>query len=702
MTETLPMATPALAPALVALILVPLAGGLAAWIAARRSPAAARWLALGSMAVELAGALALWVGAGPAGAAAAGGGWIAYAAWDWIPRLGVGLRLGVDGVSLLLVALTAVLGILAVACSWSEITERVGFFHFNLLWILAGVVGVFLALDLLLFYFFWELMLVPMAFLIGIWGHENRVYAAIKFFLFTQASGLLMLVAILGLWAAHGAATGTYTFDYFALLETPLARGAATWLMWGFFVAFAVKLPAVPLHTWLPDAHTEAPTAGSVVLAGLLLKTGGYGLIRFAVPLFPDAAREFAPAALALGALGVLYGAWVAFAQTDLKRLVAYTSVSHLGFVLLGVYAFNQLALQGAMLQMVCHGLSTGALFILVGQLQERTHTRDLERLGGLWDRAPRMAGLGLFFALASLGLPGLGNFVAEFLVLVGAWRASVPWTAAAAVGLVLATVYSLSIVQRVFHGEDSEGWELPDLNLREVAILALAVAGLLWLGLYPRPAIELAAPSLESTRGFVDQEPPAAVGDGTDQEGEGADHERQRDQVEKRRTEERTAVLEAGRSPRPEAETTERSGKGRQPRDRGAKLKAVGAPSGRILGDPRLAGGLLSELALPPSPFSLYPARGGSEIVPGLLPATRLRHPSSPLYPASSAPSLPGATVPETAAPPATPSLDPGPEPLVFTGPPPLPELASRRPTSPIPSRLSSLRLSPPREARS
>ena len=458
-------------------------------------PAPARWLALGAMVLDLALVLALWLGAGDGPGAESD--WLAYTASDWVPRFGIGLRLGVDGLSLLLVGLTSVLGLLAVACSWSEITERVGFFHFNLLWILSGVIGVFLALDLFLFYFFWELMLVPMYFLIGIWGHERRIYAAVKFFLFTQASGLLMLVAILGLWASHGAQTGTYTFDYLALLETPMGGAASTWLMLGFFVAFAVKLPAVPFHTWLPDAHTEAPTAGSVVLAGLLLKTGGYGLIRFAVPLFPEASERFAPTALALGAIGVLYGAWVAFGQSDLKRLVAYTSVSHLGFVLLGVYAWNELALQGAVLQMICHGLSTGALFVLVGQLQERTHTRDLRRFGGLWGKVPRMAGLGMILAMASLGLPGLGNFVAELLTLVGAFRASVVWTAAAAFGLVLATVYSLWIVQRTFHGEPAEEWELPDLGAREVLIHAVAVAGLLWVGLYPRPVIETARPAL-------------------------------------------------------------------------------------------------------------------------------------------------------------------------------------------------------------
>ena len=303
------------------------------------------------------------------------------------------------------------------------------------MWVLAGIVGVFLAVDLFLFYFAWELMLIPMYFLIVIWGHERRVYAAMKFFLFTQFSGLLMLIAILALYFIHHQATGVYTFEYSELLGTQLSPGAELWIMLGFFVAFAVKLPVVPLHTWLPDAHTEAPTAGSVILAGLLLKTGAYGLLRFVIPLFPHAAHEFTPVALVLAVIGIVYGAVMAFSQTDLKRLVAYTSVSHLGFVLLGIFSWNPLALQGAIMTMICHGLSTGALFILVGGLQERIHTRDLERMGGLWTVAPRLSGAALFFSLASLGLPGLGDFVGEFLVLLGSYKISVTITVVASLG---------------------------------------------------------------------------------------------------------------------------------------------------------------------------------------------------------------------------------------------------------------------------
>jgi NADH-quinone oxidoreductase subunit M len=487
---------------LAVMIVVLLAAGLLAWPAERLGRQWPRAIALVALAADLGLALALW-----ARPADAGSGWLAEVAWPWIPALGVSIHLAADGMSLLLVLLTAVLGLVAVGASWNEVRERVGFFHLNLLWVLAGVLGVFLALDLFLFYFFWELMLVPMYFLIALWGHERRAYAAIKFFLFTQASGLLMLLAILGLYFAHAAETGVYTFGYPALLGTPLAPGTERWLMLGFFVAFAVKLPAVPLHTWLPDAHTEAPTAGSVILAGLLLKTGAYGLLRFALPLFPDASREFAPIGMALGVAGILYGGMLAFAQTDLKRLVAYTSVSHLGFVLLGAYAWNELALQGAVLGMIAHGLSTGALFVLAGALQERLHTRDLREMGGLWDAMPRMGGVTMVFALASLGLPGLANFVAEFLVLLGAYRASVPLTVLAAVGLVVATVYSLALVQRVFHGPPGPGLGPPgpgraplaDLSRREMALVAPMIALVVWLGLHPQPVLDTSGPALQA-----------------------------------------------------------------------------------------------------------------------------------------------------------------------------------------------------------
>jgi len=388
-----------------------------------------------------------------------------------------------------------------VLCSWSEIQEQVGFFHFNLLATVAGIIGVFLATDLILFYFFWEIMLVPMYLLIRIWGHENRAYAAIKFFLFTQAGALAMLVAILALYFLHGQQTGTYTFDYFQLIGTTLNPAASMLIMLGFFAAFAVKLPAVPFHTWLPDAHTEAPTAGSVILAGLLLKTGGYGLIRFILPLFPGSAAAFANVGMALGVVGIIYGAILAFAQTDLKRLVAYTSISHLGFVLLGVFSFNGMALQGAVIQMVCHGISTGALFVLVGLLQERIHTRDLDQMGGLWSTVPRMGGMALVFALASLGLPGFGNFIGEFLVLMGTFHTNHWMAAVAAGGLVLACVYALWMMLRGFFGAATQERNISDLSAREMLVMAVMAAAIFWLGVFPQPTIDVTVPALDGVR---------------------------------------------------------------------------------------------------------------------------------------------------------------------------------------------------------
>jgi NADH-quinone oxidoreductase subunit M len=480
--------------------LIPFAGGLAAWVAAGRDSRLARWVSLIALAADLALLACLWWGAhgnpGPAS-----GAWIAEFDRPWIPTLGIGFHLALDGLSLLLVLLTVFLGLAAVLASWTEIENDVGFFHFNLMATLTGIIGVFIAMDLFLFYFFWELMLVPMYFLIALWGHERRRYAAMKFFLFTQLSGLAMLAAILALFFLHGSQTGIYTFDYLKLLGTQIPPNAERLILAGFLAAFLVKLPAVPFHTWLPDAHTEAPTAGSVILAGLLLKTGAYGIIRFAVPLLPGAAMEFAPMAMAIGVIGILYGALLAFAQKDIKRLVAYTSVSHMGFVLLGIFAWNEVALQGAVIQMLCHGISTGALFILCGALQERIGTRDTERMGGLWDSIPRMGGIWIFFALAALGLPGMGNFVGEFLVLLGTYRVSVPMTVLAAIGLVVSTIYAVWMAQKIFFGMNVQGWRIPDLSGRETAPLAALMAVILWIGLYPQPCLNTARGSIEGLR---------------------------------------------------------------------------------------------------------------------------------------------------------------------------------------------------------
>lgn len=484
-------------------ILIPAAGGLLAWRSDRIHPSLPGWISIFSMAVPLTILLPLWKDGGFPQILQ--GPWIAEVRYPWIPMWGVSIHLAMDGLSLVLLTLTFFLGMAAVAASWTGIRQRAGFFHMNLMAVITGIAGVFLSVDLFLFAFFWEVMLVPMYLLILLWGHENRRYAAMKFFLFTQAGGMLMIISIVGLVAAHARASGVYTFDYADLLAGGLDDRTSMLLMLGFLAAFAVKLPALPLHPWLADAHTEAPTAGSVVLAGLLLKTGAYGMIRFVVPLFPSAAHEVSTAVMAVGAAGIIYGAVMAFGQTDLKRLVAYSSVSHMGFVLLGIFAWNAVALKGAVMQMVCHGLATGGLFIIVGSLQERMHTRDMTKMGGLWASVPRVSALALFFGIASLGLPGLGNFVGEFLVLLGSFKRNMPATVIAAAGLVFAAVYALWMVQKTFHGEPAEGLKLRDLSLRETVILGVMAAAIVWLGLFPQRVLDVSGQGIRNAMQMSD-----------------------------------------------------------------------------------------------------------------------------------------------------------------------------------------------------
>ncbi|HVB99028.1 MAG TPA: NADH-quinone oxidoreductase subunit M [Candidatus Dormibacteraeota bacterium] len=483
---------------LVWLIAIPLVTGIVAGLVARRSQLLCRWLSLLAMVAGFAMSVAIWVHDYSHIQLLTQRLWIAQIDVPWIASFGIHFHLAMDGMSLLLITLTFLLGITSVMISWREIHDGVGFFHFNLLWVFAGIVGVFLAMDLFLFYFAWELMLIPMYFLIAIWGHERRIYASVKFFLFTQLSGLLMLVAILTLYFAHHAATGVYSFEYADLMGTPMAPHVAMLVMLGFFVAFAVKLPMFPFHTWLPDAHTEAPTAGSVVLAGLLLKTGAYGLLRFVLPLFPDAVHRFAPIATGLAVVGILYGALLAYGQTDLKRLVAYTSVSHMGFVLLGIFIGTPLAIAGAFITIIAHGISTSTMFMTVGMVQERTHTRDMDKLGGLWQTVPRLSGASLFFVLASIGLPGMGDFVGEFLVLLGTFRVSPVLAGLATIGVLCSTFYGLKFVARAFHGSNTHQWKLADLSGREIAIVSAMMVLLLWLGLYPQPVLNTFQPNLQ------------------------------------------------------------------------------------------------------------------------------------------------------------------------------------------------------------
>lgn len=481
---------------LLALIFVLLLGGFAAWFSERWSPIAPRWVAITTLTVEALLLVLLYTVVDHANGLSST--WFAGFYSSWIPRFGICFHLAMDGLSLLLITLTVLLGFMAVSSSWTEIKDRQGFFFFNLLTCLAGTVGVFLAVDLFLFFFFWELMIIPMYFLISIWGHEDRTYAAIKFFIFTQVSSLLLLLAIVILVQIHHNQSGAYSFDYFELLNTTLEPGIAFWLMLGFFVAFTVKLPMVPFHSWLPDAHTQAPTGGSVILAGVMLKTGAYGLLRFVIPLFPDAAYQFAPVAMTLGAVSVLYGAMMAFAQSDLKRLIAYTSISHMGFILLGVFSWNLLALQGAVVTMLAHGISASALFMIAGALQERLHTREMGNMGGLRSVLPKLSGLTLFFAIASLGLPGLGNFIGEFLVLQGAFSVNAVLVSLTALVLILAPVYALVLIQKTFYGPPSQHSSLYDAGRREWASLGLLVLATVWLGLSPQTVLNVSAPALK------------------------------------------------------------------------------------------------------------------------------------------------------------------------------------------------------------
>ena len=476
-------------------ILLLMAAGAVAWAVERMAGGRAPgYVSLAAFAFGLAWVASLWLG-GPGA-----DGLYAAQSFDWIPRFGIAVLLELDGLSLLMVALTMFLGIVAVVSSWDEIEGGRGFFQFNILWVMAGVVGVFTALDLFLFFFFWEVMLIPMYFLIAIWGHENKSYASMKFFLFTQASGLLMLLSILALVLFHYAASGVVTFAYRDLLGAEVPAGFRVWLMLGFFAAFATKLPAVPVHTWLPDAHTQAPTAGSVILAGILLKTGAYGLIRFAVPLFPEASQDLAWWAMLLGVVSILYGGAMAFSQSDFKRLVAYSSIAHMGFVLLGVYAFNEQGMQGAVVTMVAHGFSTAALFMMAGAIQQRLHTREMSRMGGLWVHAPRMGVMTLFFVVASVGMPGLGNFVGEFLALLGAFKASWPLTVAATFGIVVAAVYGLYLMQRSFQGAPNPDVQaMRDFGAREMSVMVLMMIGLVWVGVYPQPVLDLSAATIHS-----------------------------------------------------------------------------------------------------------------------------------------------------------------------------------------------------------
>lgn len=429
----------------------------------------------------------------------------------WIPAWGISYAVGIDGISLTMVLLTTLLMPLCVLGSWNYITQRERGYYAMLLTLLTGVLGVFVATDLFLFYVFWEVMLIPMYFIIGMWGGKNRLYAAIKFFVFTMAGSLLMLVAILVLaWSVAGR-TGTLSFAYQHLLDNAQAVGSlAPWLFGAFALAFAIKVPVFPFHTWLPDAHVEAPTAGSVLLAGVLLKLGTYGFLRFAVPFFPQVATSpwVTNLILVLALIGIVYGALVAMVQPDIKKLVAYSSVSHLGFVMLGIWAATVQSIQGAIMVMIGHGLSTGALFFLVGMLYERRHTRDIAAYGGIAKVVPVFSLIFSVVALSSIGLPGLNGFIGEFLVLLGSFRSYPVATAIATTGVIFAAAYLLWALQRIIYNklDQRENESLTDLSVRELVVMVPLLAGILWMGLYPAPVLRKIEPAairyVEALRG--------------------------------------------------------------------------------------------------------------------------------------------------------------------------------------------------------
>jgi len=484
-------------------IFLPAVGAAAAMLVP--SDSAVRYVALGVTTMTFLMSLGLWAGFDPALSTALGP-QLAERSGNWLPGMDTSYFVGIDGLNLLLVLLTTLLGPIVVLASWTYIEKQVRGYYVLMLLLQTGVLGVFCAFDLFLFYVFFEITLIPMYFVIGIWGGERRVYAAIKFVLYTLAGSLLMLVGILWLGYAAGEAAGVgFTTDWYRLV----AYGAPVGLQWGlfavFFLAFAIKVPLFPFHTWLPDAHVQAPTGGSVVLAGVLLKMGTYGLLRFVLPFFPSAAMALAPYVAILAVIGIVYGALVAFAQTDAKKLIAYSSVSHLGFVVLGIFALTVEAGQGAVIQSINHGISTGALFLLVGMLYERRHTREMAEFGGIAKVVPVLTFFMMLSVLASAGLPGLNGFVGEFLVLVGSFGSETVWgrylVPVAATGVILAAVYLLWLVYSTFFGEITreENRSMVDLNRREIALLVPLAVLMVWMGVAPGPFLERSEAAVRS-----------------------------------------------------------------------------------------------------------------------------------------------------------------------------------------------------------
>ncbi|PPI88219.1 NADH-quinone oxidoreductase subunit M [Candidatus Pantoea edessiphila] len=422
----------------------------------------------------------------------------------WIPRFGINFNLALDGLSMLMLVLTGFLGSISVLSSWNEIKKYQGFFYLNLMWILGSILGVLLSIDLFLFFFFWELMLIPMSFIILFWGHsgsdnQTRVNAIIKFFIYTQISGLIMLLAIVGLAFVHYKSTGIWTFNYETLLKTPMSHDIEYILMLGFFIAFAIKMPIVPFHGWLLDTISQTPNSGVADIVGFLIKTAVYGLMRFSLPLFPHVSSEFAPIQMYLGIISIFYGSWMAFSQTDMKRLIAYASIAHMGFILIAIASNNVLAFQGIVIQMISHGISTTALFILCGQLYQRIQTREMNHMGGLWSKIKFIPGISMFFIAANLGLPGTGNFIGEFLILVGSFKFMPIVVTISIFGLVFSSIYSLVMMYYVYYGQSKFHYNLSELSLLEFSIIGILVILLILLGFYPQPILDTSFNSINS-----------------------------------------------------------------------------------------------------------------------------------------------------------------------------------------------------------
>jgi NADH-quinone oxidoreductase subunit M len=479
------------------LVFLPLAAAVLVLLLPASSARTIRLLATGAALVEFAVSLPLWWRVVPGAP-----GFQFEESVSWIPSIGARYHLGVDGVSSLLVLLTTFITVIAVLGAWTAVEKRSKQFFALVLALEAGMVGTFFCLDLLLFYVFWEAMLIPMYLLIGVWGGQRRVYAAVKFFLFTMAGSVLMLVAILSLWFTQRNMGGAPTFDLPTFYAMPIPPEQQFWLFLAFAFAFAIKVPMFPLHTWLPDAHVEAPTAGSVILAAVLLKMGTYGFIRFAMPLFPNALLVCGPWIAWLAIFGIIYGALVAMVQPDLKKLVAYSSVSHMGVAMLGLMAMNSQGFAGSMMTMLNHGVSTGALFLLVGVIYERRHTRKIADFGGLWKVIPVFSVIFLVVMLSSIGLPGTNGFIGEFLVLFGAFRHDILWATVAATGVILSACYMLWMFQRVVFGTvtHEENRHLKDLSLRERLVFAPLLVLIFWMGVAPQPFLDRMQPALDRT----------------------------------------------------------------------------------------------------------------------------------------------------------------------------------------------------------